>query len=119
VMSRKQRSRLAAIAIAIACTVVAFVAFQRYTALGIFAAGGGRYWVGRAAGEANADVARAHLRRVVGATQYGVNVAENAVRELPRIEDRVRLWRLLIELAPNENWREIYSRRLAAENARR
>jgi hypothetical protein len=117
-MNRKQRNRLALATIAIACTAVAFVAFQRYTAFGIFAAGGGRYWVGQAAGEANADVARAHLQRVVGATQYGVNVAENAVADLPRADDRVRLWRLLIELAPNENWREIYSR-LAAEDTRR
>lgn len=118
-MNRKQQRRLALAAIAIACTAMAFVAFQRHTAFGIFAAGGGRYWVERAAGEANAGVARTHLRRVVGATQYGVNVAENAVGDLPRAEDRLRLWGLLIELAPNENWREIYSRRLAAENARR
>src|SRR5688572_6113702 len=102
-MSRKQRNRLALAVIAMACTAVVFVAFQRGTAFGIFAAGGGRYWVGRAADEPNAHLARAHLRRVVGATQYGVNIAENAVGDLPRAKDRVRLWRLLIELAPNEN----------------
>jgi hypothetical protein len=115
VMGRNQRRRLASAAIGIACAAAAFVAFQRYTAFGIFGAGGGRYWVERAAAEENPDLARAHLRRVLGATQYGVNVAENAVRELPRPEDRIRLWRLLVEIAPNENWRGIYSRRLAAE----
>lgn len=102
-------------AVIIAAAAVSFIALQRYTAYGIFAAGGGRYWVHRAAAETDAGRAKAHLRRVANATQYGVNVAENAVRELDMPADRARLWRLLIEIAPNENWREIYARRLAAE----
>jgi len=95
------------------------VCFQRYTAYGIFAAGGGRYWVRRAAETTDAAEARAHLVRVVAATQYGVNIAENAVRDLERPKDRIRLWSLLIEVAPNDTWRAIYTRRRVEELQRR
>lgn len=96
-----------------------YVVWSRYTTYGILAGGGGRYWVSRAVA-ADADTeAREHLRRVLGATQYGVNVAENAVRRLPRREDRIRMWRLLVELAPNENWRETYQRHLDQEGTGR
>jgi hypothetical protein len=98
---------------------VVFVAWSRYTAYGIFAGGGGRYWVSRAVAAHSEMEARAHLRRVLGATQYGVNVAETAVRRLPRRKDRIRMWRLLAELAPNDNWRKIYQRNFDQELAGR
>lgn len=98
---------------------VVYVAWSRYTAYGILAGGGGRYWVSRAVAARADTEARAHLRRILGATQYGVNVAENAVRRLPRREDRIRMWRFLVELAPNDNWREIYQRHLDQERTGR
>jgi hypothetical protein len=64
------------------------VAWSRYTAYGIYLGGGGRYWVNRAGDSPSDAEAREHLRRVLLATQYGVNVAENAVRLLPRRNDR-------------------------------
>lgn len=92
--------------------------FQRYTAYGIFLAGGSHYWVRKAARTTDPAEAKAHLMRVMTATQYGVNAAENAVRDLERREDRIRLWSLLIEVAPNDTWRAIYSRRRVMEGRR-
>jgi hypothetical protein len=90
------------------------VLWSRYTELGITLGGGGRYWVERAAEADDEDEAREHLRRVL-ATPYGVNLAENAVRDLEDRERRIRLWRLLIELAPNDGWRATYSLALERE----
>ena len=101
--------------IAAICATAAFVCFQRYTDYGIFIAGGNRYWIRRAAQAEDPAEAKAHLGRVIAATQYGVNVAENAVADLERREDRVRLWSLLIELAPNDTWRAIYTWRKTRE----
>ncbi len=109
------RRRVVTVVAALAVLIAAAFLFQRYTAYGIFAAGGARYWVARAAAARTADEAKAHLTRVVSATQYGVNAAENAVAELPTREDRIRLWGHLIDVAPNENWRQIYRTRLQRE----
>ena len=96
--SRSWLSRLASALIFASCLSTALVTFQRHTALGIFAAGGGRYWVHMAATESDPDRAKSHLRRVVTATQFGAHVAESAVDDVARSEDRARLRRLLAEV---------------------
>jgi hypothetical protein len=92
--------------------------FALNTRIGMFM-GGGRYYVACAASTNSPDQARAYLLRVLNNTQYGVNIAENSVRSLPNVEDRMRLWRYLIELAPNDNWRAIYRLDLERESALR
>ena len=89
--------------------------FALNTRIGMFM-GGGRYFVARAASAKTPDEARAYLRRVLNNTQYGVNIAENSVRALPNVEDRVKLWRYLIEIAPNDNWQAIYGLDLEKES---
>jgi hypothetical protein len=108
---------LSASLVLVALLVAAWIPWSRYTTLGIFAGGGGNYWIRQAAAAPSDAQAANHLRRVLGINQYGVNIAENAVRGLPRKADRVRLWRLLIGVAPNDNWRQIYSRHLANEDS--
>jgi hypothetical protein len=115
-MSRTSKWLFASV-VAAAVLVAVWVPWSRYTNLGIFAGGGGNYWVRQAAAASSDAEATSHLHRVLRVNQYGVNVAENSVRALPRKADRIRLWRLLIGLAPNDNWRAIYSRRLANETA--
>jgi hypothetical protein len=92
--------------------VPAFLYTQRWTRPGIFLLGGTGYWVGRARAAVDPAEAKAYFRYVLASSQYGVNGAENAVNALPDQRDRVRLFTLLIEVAPNENWREIYGRDL-------
>ena len=82
--------------------------------LGIFLIGN-KFWMARAVAAADVRETDAHLRRVLTATQYGVNQAENYVLSLDDRAARVRLWRRLVHLAPNQNWRDLYSYRLQAE----
>lgn len=103
----KGRTRILVALVAIVMIASAYVWFALTTRVGMFM-GGGRYYVARAASTENPDQARAYLRRVLANTQYGVNIAENSVRALPNAGDRIKLWRYLIELAPNDNWRGIY-----------
>ena len=100
-----------------ALLVLAWIPWSRYTTLGIFMGGGGKYWVHRAASAPSDAEAAQYLQRVLHTTQYGVNIVENAVAGLPHRDDRVRMWRVLIGLAPNDIWRATYSRRLASETA--
>lgn len=106
--------------LAVAGLVATFllVFWTRYSPYGIFLGGGARYWVERAAAADDAREARAHLRRVL-ATPYGVNTAENAVRDLADPDRRIRLWRLLIELARSDNWRMAYTVDLERDLAER
>lgn len=105
----------AVVALAVLLLLAAWVPWSRYTDLGIFVGGGGAYWVRQAAASPSDEEATAHLRRVLEATRYGVNTVENAVKDLPSRTDRVRLWRLLIRIAPNESWRKIYAQNLERE----
>lgn len=111
----KPSKLLASALLLVTLMVLGWIPWSRYTELGIFAGGGGRYWVRRAAVATTDEEAKAHLGRVLATTQYGVNIAENAVADLPDHEARLRMWRLLVELAPNDNWRSIYTRRLKTE----
>lgn len=85
-----------------------FLWLQRYSALGVLALGGGHYWVNRAAHTPSDKDARAYLRVVLSATQYGVDIAENAVLAQKDQEVQRRLFLLLADCAPNELWREQY-----------
>ena len=114
---RNPTGKLAILAGLVVLAVAAWVPWSRYTDLGIFVGGGGRYWVQRAAASRTDDEAVSCLRRVVAATQYGVNVAENQVAAIPDRQIRMRLWRILVQVAPNENWHGIYSRRLAHDQS--
>lgn len=77
---------------------------QRYTEVGVFLLGGGSYWVERAAGEPTDAVAADYLNIVLQATQYGLNVAENAVGALPDRGQQARLFTLLAAVTHNESW---------------
>ena len=81
-------------------------AFQVYTDLGVFLLDGSEYWIDRAARTRDPARAKEFLAVVVSATQYGVNEAENQVLAHYAPDEQVRLFRLLAEIAPNENWRE-------------
>jgi hypothetical protein len=82
--------------------------FQIYTDLGVFLLDGSEYWIARAANTADPAQARTFLTVVLSATQYGVNEAENQVLANYAPSEQVRLFRLLSEIAPNENWRDRY-----------
>ena len=85
-----------------------FVWFQRFWLLGVFGFGGGSYWVNRAARTPTDKEARECLRVVLSATDYGVNIAENAVLKVSNPASQKRLFLLLAESAPNDNWRAQY-----------
>lgn len=76
---------------------------------------GHRYWFWKASHADREDVMREDIGRVLGATQYGVNQAENYVREIEDRQTRIRWWRVLIDMAPNDNWAERYARLLQGE----
>jgi len=110
---RRVNRRFALVA---SCLVVVAVAvfWALFTDLGVFLVGN-RYWVRRAFLATSETVSSTSLKRVVSATHYGVNIAENRVKALHECSDRARLFRLLVALAPNENWKEIYRRDLKAQ----
>ena len=85
-----------------------------YSDLGVFLIGN-RYWVQRAATSTSFITTRVYLRRVLSATQYGANVVEARVRALPDRTQRARLFGVLVDLAPNASWRDVYLRNLTAE----
>ena len=87
---------------------------QRHTDLGVFALGGSSYWARKAARSADAEAIQ-DLNVILSATQYGVNAAERAVLEIHSREQRRRLFSLLAERAPTQEWAMRY-RRLAEEN---
>lgn len=89
--------------------------FSLHTGIGVFVAGH-RYWLWKASQAESEDALREHLGRVLDASQYGVNQAENYVREIEDRRVRIRLWRALVEMAPNDNWAERYARHLQGES---
>ncbi|MGH2608509.1 MAG: hypothetical protein ACRDHF_05410, partial [Tepidiformaceae bacterium] len=84
------------------------VFYQRYSILGVHVLGGGHHWVRRAAEERSDDNAALCLRRMLGVSQYGLNVAERAVLRLDDRAQRARLFMLLAQLVPWQNWQERY-----------
>jgi hypothetical protein len=52
-----------------AATAALFVWFQRFWLLGVFAFGGGKYWIHRAAQTLSEEEARSYLRVVLSASQ--------------------------------------------------
>lgn len=111
------RSRRVGVAVLVFVVLGAAVLYWcLYTEMGIFVVGHW-YWMHRAGNAESADAARAHLERVVGATQYGVNFAQQGVRRVSDPRRRVELWNMLIELAPNDHWRAIYASNLQNELA--
>ena len=70
---------------------------------------------GTSSARLTAGARRESLGRVLGATQYGVNQAESYVRGLQNRRVRMRLWRTLIDMAPNETWVQQYTRDLLSE----
>lgn len=91
-----------------------FAAAALFTEAGIFVVGF-RFWMARAAAASTVAETDANLARVLGSTQYGVNRAESFVPAIEVRDTRIRLWRRLIALAPNDNWRQLYEYRLEAE----
>ncbi|MHB0972534.1 MAG: hypothetical protein ACYC7A_22675 [Thermoanaerobaculia bacterium] len=100
-------SILAPIAAGLMCTAL-------FSELGIFLVGY-HVWMARAAAATSVASTDSNVRRVLNATQYGVNQAENYVLSVKDRDTRIRLWNRLIALAPNENWRRIYGYGLEAE----
>lgn len=111
------RARLGVGCVAITVLLgVAAGAFVLHTDLGIFVLGY-RYYMSRAASASQTSEIDRDLQRVLDATQYGVNNAENYVLSLKSREKRVVLWQHLVVLAPNSNWRHRYEVHLNSEYA--
>ncbi len=72
---------------------------------------GGDHWISRAAEAGDAE-AKVYLRAVVDSSNYGVNAAEAAVKKRAAAEQE-RLFTLLAEVVPWQNWKETYARRAA------
>jgi len=111
-MSRR-RSRALAALLLISVALAAW-SFALYARLGIFLVGH-RYWLWKAAQAESETATKDSLERVLNATQYGVNQAQTYVRGLDDRQTRIRLWRTLIDLAPNENWVRQYTADLESE----
>ncbi len=84
---------------------------QRFTDLGVLAAGGARFWVDLAAAAPTDADALAYLSVSTSATQYGVHSAHQAINRLPAPR-RSQLLRLLASLVRNE-----FTRREILEDA--
>jgi len=87
--------------------------FRRYSALGVIGLGGGRYWVQQAAEAATDEDAALHLRRVIGSSRYGVDVAESAVLRLSDRGQQSHLFVLLAGLVAWPTWQQRYLERAA------
>lgn len=85
-----------------------------FTNLGVFLVGHD-YWLWRARTSTDDAECEGHLRRVIGATQYGSDQVETYVLELDSPADRVRLWQRAIESANNDVRRERFAFRLERE----
>lgn len=85
-----------------------------FTDLGVFVVGHD-YWLWRARTSTDDAECDRHLRRVIGATQYGSDQVETYVLELDSPTDRVRLWKRAIESANNDDRRERFVFRLERE----
>lgn len=92
-----------------------FVWVARYTSIGIFALGGSRYWVGLALSY-DEEKAKIALGKAMNSNNYGVNNVMNAVASLPEASQRYRMFMLLASIAPNDNWKEIYTNRANENN---
>lgn len=98
----------------IALTVVWALALWQFrirTGFGVLVLGGANHWVDRAAGTGTDREAAAILRTVLLSSNYGVNAAETAVLRRKDARERKRLFRLLAQVAPWENWRAIFAAR--------
>ena len=82
-----------------------------FTEIGVFVVGY-RFWMSLAAHTDDTDTRIKLVQRALDGTQYGVNQAENWTRDHKNGEQRLELWRALIEAAPNEGWRDFYGARL-------
>ena len=111
----KQRDRRLVLVAAVVALLVFGVYGALFSGLGILVVGH-HFWMSRAARSPDDESLTRNLERVLNSTQYGVNNAENWVLDVEDRETRIRLWEKLIELAPNEGWREYYRTRLAAES---
>ncbi len=116
-MAFKNRKRAAVRLLLAAALLIGASYWVLFSRIGIFLVGH-RLWIGAAARTTNTEAARYCVLKVISSTQYGVNLAQTRVKALSSATQRVRLLRLLITLAPNENWRTIYSRDLYEENQR-
>jgi hypothetical protein len=106
--------------LALTTAFASFVCYQRYTAFGVFMFGGDHYWVYRAANSADPPIRRQCLRIAISGVQYTLNTTENEI--INHFGDRPQLQRdlflVLVQLAPNDNWRQIYQRRADDAGAR-
>ena len=102
-----RRQRLVS-ALSVILLMPAFGWCRRYTAVGILVMGGGNYWVERASQAVNDDEATLYLRRILGASQYGVDVAERVVLSVSDDRQRARLFTLLGRAVPWPTWQQRY-----------
>lgn len=98
------------------CLVGGIVYGMLFTELGVFF-GGYRFWMGLAAYSDFPELRSESVQRVLNGTQYGVDQAESWVLAHGDRTRRIRLWKILIERAPNEGWRSRYSDHLQREQA--
>lgn len=106
------------IALLLSLTILGAASYAAlFTELGIFLVGH-RFFMPKAAHASTDEESTEHLFQVLQATQYGVNQAKNWTRKHRHPKCRIRIWKLLIELAPNEAWRRSYSNELKEELGR-
>jgi len=105
---RRTGIRIAVLLVIAAPLIVGLVHYQRHTDLGIYFFQGSHYWFDKARRAESADEAKDHLQRIVNATQYGVNIAQNHVNSLDDASERLKMFTMLVEIAPNKHWEKLY-----------
>jgi len=86
--------------------LVGFVGWNVYSELGVFVGFGERYWLHRAISSESENDARACLRVILSATQYGIDIAENRVFAIEDDEVRDRF----VDLLDDESNRDVRMR---------
>ena len=93
---------------------LAFWQFRIRTGAEVLVLGGAHHWVDRAADAGTDREAAAILRAVLLSSNYGVNAAETAVLRRQDTGERRRLFQLMAQTAPWENWRATFAARAEA-----
>lgn len=86
--------------------LIGFAGWNVYGELGVFVGLGDRYWLHRAISAETDSDARACLRVILSATQYGADIAEKRVFEIEEDEVRERF----VELLDAESYRDVTAR---------
>jgi hypothetical protein len=104
---KKRKTILTILFIVVAVgSIYGFIYLRRYSQFGITSLGGANYWIEMATITPDVEQAKSHLTKVI--THCGPNAAEVAVSNLDYPADAHRLFLLLADVAPSDNWRSRY-----------